>query len=400
MLDLKEARYIRKLRKELDWKQEYVAHKLNISAALYGEIERNISQPSAEVIKNIYDLYDFKCDIDDKKRNKLNDLFKSIYYCQKNSKDIYDSIKKYEDIYENSVLFIDYWLCIYIYKVTIRLNVERYYSLLKSWERYLTNEEKEFFTLYQCIQLRNEDKIEKAVTFIEKLYSKRQTNLYLQAILCYHAAPIYYSLGNLVESYKMVTLGKEIFKETFCETRYQLLNCQEANIYMMSKMYEQADRIYSDLIFNYKAKLLEVDYNSIICNATWNMIQLGNYHIALHYLGQRTDGCLELSYFHFNYVWVLFKTGQEELAIIYINDNIKKVKDAYLKRLMRIVECLIEDPLGTELLRRLKECEKYLDKTASDQDAFLFVNNLLLEYYQRKGNKKQLIKYLQKRISL
>lgn len=400
MFTLQEARFMRSMRLKLDWKQEYVAHKLNVSVALYGEIERNQSQPSNEVLINIKKLFNFASNIDlEKCRNDLKELYYSIYYCKENSECLFNLLKKQRNKYENSILFIDYYLIIYIYKVTKIKKVDRYFKILKSWERYLTVSEKEFFVLYQCVQLRNEDNVIKAIQTIKEMLINKLSNKYAHAMLCYHAAPIYYGLGNLVESYKMTMLGEDLFKETFCEARFLMLKSQEGNIYMMSKLHEQADLIYNDILIKGKEKLLEIDYNIIICNASWNMIQIDNYQKALYYLSLRTPISSELPYFHFNYTWVLYKTDNKE-TLNYIKENIDKVKDLYLKRTMNIVEWLIIDPLSSELIKRLKECEKYLYKTSTDQDGFLFINNLILEYYQRKGNKQQLIKYMKKRLEL
>lgn len=393
---IRTARYLRKLRLDRQWKQEYVALKLHISRTLLSEIEHGHASINEKLKLSLLTLYEVKqLESEEQQEQNLRNLFMAVYHCDLEAKSLYDELITNESVYINSPLFIGYWLILFIYTATYKLDSRAYYQQLMQYGRFLTIKENQYFSLFKAIQLRNEFRNLKAMDIIQLLLEKEIKDSYFIGLLNYHASYLFYGFGDYINSLRCAYTAFHSFKETLCIVRYFRVKSQEANIYMASHLYAQADVINKYLIEAGKGKLSDFDYNSIVSNAALTMIYSYNYERAIHYIEMRTSSWENISQMYFNIVWTLYKTNRHDEALNFIRDNLNHINNKYIKDMLKIVEFLIKDPISIELQRSLKNCEQYLLKTG-DIDAIVFVNSLLLELYERKGNTKQQLKIMKK----
>ena len=395
---IKTARYLRKLRLDRQWKQEYVALKLHISRTLLSEIEQGHSPINEDLKLSLVILYEVKqLESEEQLELNLRNLFLAVYHCDQKTKSLYNELITNESVYINSPLFIDYWLILFIYTATYKLDSRIYYQRLMQYGRFLTIKENQYFSLFKAIQLRNEFRDLKAMDIIQLLLDLEAKDLYFEGLLNYHASYLFYGLGDYINSLRCVYTASYCFKETLCPIRYFRVRSQEANIYMASHLYAQADAINKDLIKETKGKLPAFDYNSIVSNAALTMIYTYNYETAMQYIEMRTTNWEEVPQMYFNIAWTLLKTNRHNEALIFIKDNLNKINNKYIKDMLQIIVFLIKDPTSIDLKRLLKKCEQYLLEMG-DYDAIRFIYNLLLEYYQRKSNLKQQLQVMKKLI--
>lgn len=124
---------------------------------------------------------------------------------------------------------------------------------------------------------------------IQSLFDLEINNIHFEGLLNYHAAYLYNGLGNYISSLRCVFAAAQSFKDTMCWVRYFRTKSQEANIYMATHLYSQADAINKKLIKEAKGSLSDYDYDCVVSNATLNMIYTLNYTAALRYLQNITD---------------------------------------------------------------------------------------------------------------
>lgn len=393
---IKTARYLRKLRLDRQWKQEYVALKLHISRTLLSEIEHGHASINEKLKLSLLTLYEVKqLESEEQQEQNLRNLFMAVYHCDQKAKSLFDELITNKSVYINSPLFIDYWLILFIYTATYKLDSRAYYQQLMQYGRFLTIKENQYFSLFKAIQLRNEFQDLKAMDIIQLLLDLEVKDLYFEGLLNYHASYLFYGFGDYINSLRCAYNASHSFKETLCLVRYLRVKSQEANIYMASHLYAQADVINKYLIEAGKGKLPDFDYNSIVSNAVLTMIFTYNYETAMHYIEMKTSNWEEVPQMYFNIAWTLFKTNRYDEALIFIKDNLNKINNKYIKDMLKIVEFLIKDPTSIELQKLLKNCEQYLLKMG-DVDAIIFVYSLLLELYERKGNTKQQLKIMKR----
>ncbi|WP_278839196.1 helix-turn-helix domain-containing protein [Holdemania filiformis] len=393
---LKTARYLRKIRLDRQWKQEYVAAKLNISRTLLSEIELGHTPINEELKQSLISLYQLQSlESEELLELKLTDLFLAVYNCDEEAISLYNELTGNKLNYTNSSLFIEYWLVMFIYTVTYKLDCSIYYQNLKHYNRFLIDKEQQYFSLFKAIQLRNEFRDRKAMDIIQQLLNLDVKDLHFESLLNYHAAYLYYGLGDYTNSLCCVFKASQGFKDTICPVRYFRTESQAANIYMATHLYSQADTINRKLIKDAKGKLPDYDYDCIISNAALNMIYTLNYTAALRYLQKKTAHWTAVPQMFFNIAWIFYKLNCKEDALEIIEKYRDDIYDQYIQDMLQIIYFLIEDPDNKELLALLKKCEKYLNKTG-DVDAIIFIYNLMLEFYERKNNTMQQIKVMKK----
>ena len=398
MNNSKFAFLMKKKRLDYKWKQDYVALRLNISKSYYSELERGkvvIPVYLLRDIKTIYNIREFNENKIKELRDNLIHCFIRLYNCDINVSNDYDNILKHKTDYINSILCLEYWLLTYIYSVTKRDKLI-YSTELKKYKNYFSVDEENFYHLYRCIQYRNEYNDLEALKMAEFLLKKKTENSYFKAILNYHSAFLYYQQGDCIHSLKCIVSAKELFKSTFNKSRYYLALSHEAVIYTKARMFQLADEININLVQCAKNNVLDVDYNVIICNSSVNMILSLQYERSLYYLNLKTNNWNLVQPFYFNYSWTLYKLNQHAQALDFISDNYDKISDLFVKRTLNIIKLLIIDEKSNELLVALKESEKFINKTSVDFEGHIFIYSQLLNFYKRKSNLKQQIKYMDK----
>ena len=393
---IKTARFLRKMRLDRSWKQEYVAAKLNVSRTMLSEIELGHTPISADLEQSLINLYELRSLKSEKQLElKLKDLFLAVYNCEIKAMSLYDELIKIKSTYLSSPLFIDYWLVMFIYTVTYKLDCSIYYERLKQFNRFLTGKEYQYFSLYKAIEFRNQFLDRKAMDIIQSLFDLEINDIHFEGLLNYHAAYLYYGLGDYINSLRCVFAAAHSFKDTMCRARYFRAKSQEANIYMVTHLYSQADAINKKLIKDAKGSLSDYDYDCVVSNATLNMIYTLNYTAALRYLQRKTDQWAEVPHMYFNIAWIYYKLNCKNDALEFIKKHHDNIQDQYIQNMLQIIYFLIEDPESKELLELLRRCEKHLNKKG-DVDANIFLYNLMLEFYERKNNVKQQLKVIKR----
>lgn len=90
---LKTARYLRKIRLDRQWKQEYVAAKLNISRTLLSEIELGHTPINEELKQSLISLYQLQSlESEELLELKLTDLFLAVYNCDEEAISLYNEL--------------------------------------------------------------------------------------------------------------------------------------------------------------------------------------------------------------------------------------------------------------------------------------------------------------------
>lgn len=399
MNDTKKFAFLmKKKRIENELKQDYVALQLHISKSYYSELERGSTEIPNYIQQKIIDVYNIKeitVDENIKLKDNLICCFMKLYKCDISVSEDFRDIVRYNAKYTNNILCLEYWLLIYIYSIT-KCEKPKFKAELKKYESYLSDLEKDFYKLYQCIQLRNEYDDFAALNVAEALLLKKNDNIYFKSILNYHAAFLYYGKGDYLRSFKCITVAKELFKNTFNISRYYLALNHEAMIYTKTGMFQNAEEINVELVHNAKGNVLDIDYNVIISNSSNNMILSSNYERSLYYLSLKTEEWRSIQTIYFNYSWTLYKLGRSEQTLEFIAENYDKVSDKFIKRLLNIIRLLIVDEDGKDLLIALKDSEKFIDRCSVDLNDKIFIYYQLLNFYKRKNYMTQQIKYLHK----
>lgn len=389
---------MKKKRCDNGWKQDYVAIKLHISKSYYSELERGVVaiqdslQQEISVFYNIEEITKDECK---ELKENLVHCFLKLYKCDRSASDDYGKIIRYHTKYTNSILCLEYWLLVFIYSVT-KCEKPKFKIELKKYESYLSNMEKDFYKLYQCIQCRNEYNDLVALNIAEELLLKKNDNVYFVSILNYHAAFLYYGQGDYLNAYKCIINAKDLFRKTFNISRYFIALNHEAMIYTKTGKFQEAEEINRKLVHDARGNVLDIDYNSIINNSSLNMIMSLQYERSLYYLNLRTDCWCLIQPIYFNYAWTLYKLDKREQVLKFVKDNYNEINDKFIKRLLNIIKLLIIDENAQELLVALKETEKFMSKTSVDYEGQLFIYHQLLNFYKRKNYMTQQIKYLHK----
>lgn len=393
----KTAGLLKKRREELGWKQEYVARKLHISKALVSNLELGISSPSDDLLADYSKLLKFLILPDEEltaHRQSFSELFLSLVYADENRHSRRDALHRNQDLYESSQLFLEYWLIDYIYSASFRLPADDLEEKLKHFKRYLSETQRRYFQLYEAVRLKDQNAYAQALFLLEQLNHDGQT-AYFTSMLNYHLSMAYFLCGNLLNSYQCNAAAKELFIKESNIVRHQYTLCHEANIYRRARLYNQADQIYSELLTSSRFSLTELNYNSVVSNASYNMISVGDFERSLAYLNMRTKNWKAVVQIYFNLAWTRFMQGERETLFPFLDQGIDEADDRYIADTLRIIRLLITGPESIQLEQLLEHCLQYLEKEG-DVDVRLFVLQQCFEFYKRKKNRRRQIYYLER----
>lgn len=390
------AAYLKKIRKEKGLKLEAVASLTHFSTSYLSEIERSKKIINQEEWINLFSKLEVKLQTDDDINSIIDfftEFYKSIAYLLNDDILCYSQkFVKNKQIYENSIIFLNYHIVSLIYNISsFQLDEAKYdVDILEKYLDYLNEEEYYIYKVYFSAYLMQGDKIYDAIELLEELNVSHIKLIHISTMMHYYLAHCYFAISNHLKSYYHIKLCQENCLKENNINRYLVALQQEANLFSEQKNYSHANKIYDQLLKLITDKKTH-SYLVTCVNYAYCLCKQSKYEEALNTLALMNDNYKYFPQLILNKIYCLFFLDKEQ-CLQYIDEiDLTEISIRYVLEYIQIFRLLIVDNNSKELEKKAQTLlTKYSDEL--DSNAKELILNQLLEYYKRTGNlRKQLI---------
>ena len=393
------AALIRKRRIELNWKQEAFAKSLPMANSSFSEMERGLRPITEELyrtISNKLELPSLTTDWLAEQSTLMNLIKEKLYFFQyEEASVLYTKLEKQNDILNNSLLFLDYNLTLFIYNITFNNGKElKRIKFIKTYQDCLNSVQNYQFILYQGIAEKNKLKLDQAMDFFQTLLNLPYTVKYYTDLLYYHAAICLIQIGHLTLAHNYNKKADTLFKEEGNFQRIAYTMMHEAIIYSHENHPEEAGKIYDKLLKTYSKQLSDQTINMILCNARNNYVNATQYNKAENIYKQLRPGWQNIPEIFYGIAWTLLQTDQYDKLDEFLEYSKQYPKNKFIKDMLEIINLQRKSNHEKEIEIKLKACEKYLNREGSSE-GMIFIYEQLIQYYETRSIVKQ-VKYLKK----
>lgn len=389
---------IRKRRKELNWKQESLINGIPISVSYYSEIERGNRAIPSDLLNSLLEKLQLPLLSDiwyADFSNKINLLKKYLYYCKHNEiNKIYCELDKEKKRLNNSLLFLEYNLAMFMYESSyIHKVVKERTELLEEYSNFLSEEQLYIYKLYKGILEKHMHHPEIALISFKELLKTNVKFRYYTELLYYHTAICYIQKGYFVLAQEMNKEAEILFLKEHNLYRLAYTMMHECIIYTQENHYEKAETIYDNLLddcYNLSSRAL----NTILCNAGINSIKAQHYQKAIDYYKKLKPDWQQIPEIFYGISLALLQMEDNEGLDHFIEYSKGFPKNKFIDDVISIIDLQRKPECNRELEAKLKACEKYLQHQG-DAEGLIFVYEQLIQYYETRSIVKQ-VKYLKK----
>ncbi len=389
---------IRKRRKELNWKQESLIIGMPISLSYYSEIERGNRAIPEDLLSSIWNKLQLPIFNDTwytEHQKKIELLKKYLYYCSHSKiATLYNELIKESNSLQNSLLFLDYELTIFMYNSSYSHTVEKkQIKFLDTYYDLFSDEQKYIFRLYCGIYEKHLHHPERSFKYFKSLLDSKEKYSYYTEILYYHSAIYFIQKGHLTVAQHLNKEAESLFLKEHNMNRLAYTMMHEAIIYTQENHYIEAEEIYD--------KLLEGSYglssralNTALCNACFNSMKARHNEKAILYCKNLKPGWQDIPEIFNSIAWILLQTNQEKELDDFLAYSKQFSKNKFIDDMLEIIDLQRKPDSEKKIETKLKNCEKYLIREGSSE-VMIFVYEQLIQYYETRSIVKQ-VKYLKK----
>ncbi|WP_302951579.1 helix-turn-helix domain-containing protein [Holdemania filiformis] len=393
------AALIRKRRIELNWKQEAFAKSLPMANSSFSEMERGLRPITEELYKTITTKLELPSLTNEwlEEQKIIMDLIKEklYFYEYEEASRLIKKLQKQNDFLNNSLLFLEYNLTLFIYNVTFNNSMElRKIKVLKTYQDCLDSIQNYQFILYQGIAEKNKLKLDQAMKCFQVLLELPYTVKYYTDLLYYHVAICFIQIGHLTLAHNFNKKADALFKEEGNFQRIAYTMMHEAIIYSQENHPEEAGKIYKKLLKTYSKHLSDHTVNTILCNAGNNYVNATQYDKAQNIYKQLKPGWQNIPEIFYGIAWTLLQTDQHDKLDEFLKYSKQYPKNKFIKDMLEIINLQRKSNNEKEIETKLKACEKYLNREGSSE-GMIFIYEQLIQYYETRSIVKQ-VKYLKK----
>ena len=369
-----------------------------ISLSYYSEIERGLRKIPEDLLAKLYSKLNLPYLSEDWYLiySKKIELLKTyLYYCKHDDiLTIYKELEEECKNLNNSLLFLDYQLVVFMYNSSIsHIMDKKQIKLINEYTNYLSDEQKYIYELYRGILEKYQHHPEKAFIIFKNLLDSNAKFRYYTEILYYHSAICFIQKGFLVLAQNLNKEAEILFLKEGNMNRLAYTMMHEAIIYTQENHFSEADTIYDRLLITCKG-LSSRTMNTILCNAGLNCIKAKDYSKAISIYKQLKPGWQCLNGLHYGIALTLLLSNENEKLNEFLEYSKKYHKNKFIKDMLDIIYLQNKPNQEKAIELKLKSCEKYLTREGS-RESMIFVYEQLIQYYETRSIVKQ-VKYLKK----
>lgn len=392
-------------RKRLSFKLEYLDYKTNISRTTISSFERGKQNLSNENIETLYSTMGMKYSHDENLIQWMNqrvfDMYARFIY-QKNTSDIFNEIQSKELQIQTTIAFPVYLLgkLIYSYTNHIETDFKYLFSTIEQFEMYLSLEQQQIFNdIKGMYAFRYEKDKEKAL----KAYNKASnciSNPSVLALVFYHKSMVLCDMGKLHEAIYFIEEAKRIFDQQMNIERSILCNCELGIIYKNIRNYNKAEKILNQCINVLIEHPIEDEIYNVYYNLLWVFIESEQYQKIIDFkINEYID---RLGAYNFWLSFSYYQLGNIENAQKYINEAMLYVEDenVFMKELIDVFYTLLMEEADCELKEKKLNHLKQMTDQEINLNNQIFVNQLMIEYYESISDKDKIIYLLKEQVEL
>lgn len=384
-----------------------LAYKTNYSRAYLSQIENgnvNGSEKLELAIKHIFSCLNLDYDKFKAENNELEhkiDLLLEciLLYSNENREDLYEQLRNKEEIITSCSFFPRYCLCKMVYNVTLKKyaltdEMEEIKNILLDCSNMFNTYDQAILFTYIGIYFRDNLDIQKSEKYLNKALCYGEINK-IAGITYYQLSITQSVMNKLVPAYSNIEKANKRFYEEKNLKRYVFSYAQQAIILGKSKDYDQALKIFYELLSNYK--LSDKLIYTININISQIHILMKNYkkaHEILNTLSIVNDNAI------FMILQAYYHSGEKSNFNNYYMENKNLIKNISFQQQAQILwfknnkKCTSNEYISI-LLNNLTFVKSY-----NDIDMELFVLKNLVEYYDSKNKYKTSNIYLKKIIAI
>lgn len=387
--------FIRLKREEETMSLNFFSDIVKISKAYLSEIEYGKKFPKEYTLRQIFKCLDIEFQMDDSILNEIHEILFDIIYedffylkldqAQEKLKNIMNK----STYYENSIGFYSFHMIKILYYIEVLNDADLCEKSITIIRDNLPLFDKEELILYDYIAgyfYSTQKDFEKAYHYINQGL-RSNPNEKMEALLNYQMARVLQMDGKMIKAFMYSEEAKHKFISLYCYKRVLYVNLLEANGYARIFCYQEAEKIYFDLLNQAELEKEYRLYHTVLAHICWIELQQRKFEECI----KHTELCLSKT-LEFEDV-LLFK------ALCYLiqfdkekcEREIHKIKIPLSSRYHILLDAMKRYCNG-DMQSFFEEMDKYLE-CELDSESKLFINELLIDHASKQNDHNKVIAY-------